>query len=176
MKCCRSSLVAVEDQCGEREWCRSLVGTIVPGNAQFMAEGKDVIIFVIIILIFLSEVSYSCLCWRNVRSTFVFLTRSIHSRWIQISLDESSRCRFRSSALAILGESVRRRRHSHLSFWIASFFLGRSEPGVEHEARVPKRILKCRAVSREINFSSQEEMKQFRLEQRVFFKGTVIEG
>lgn len=52
----------------------------------------------------------------------------------------------------------------------------RSTPDVEHEARVPKRILKCRAVSREINFSSQEEMKQFRLEQRVFFKGTVIEG
>ena len=52
----------------------------------------------------------------------------------------------------------------------------RSLPDVEHEARVPKRILKCRAVSREINFSSEEEMKQFRLEQRVFFKGTVIEG
>ena len=49
-------------------------------------------------------------------------------------------------------------------------------PGVEHEARVPKRILKCRAVSREINFSSQEEMQQFRLEQRVLFKGTIIEG
>ena len=52
----------------------------------------------------------------------------------------------------------------------------RSSPDVEHEARVPKRILKCRAVSREINFSSEEEMKQFRLEQRVYFKGTVIEG
>lgn len=52
----------------------------------------------------------------------------------------------------------------------------RSTPNVEHEARVPKRILKCRAVSREINFSSQEEMQQFRLEQRVYFKGTVIEG
>lgn len=52
----------------------------------------------------------------------------------------------------------------------------RSIPDVEHEARVPKRILKCRAISREINFSSQEEMQQFRLEQRVFFKGTIIEG
>ena len=31
-------------------------------------------------------------------------------------------------------------------------------------------------MSREINFSSQEEMQQFRLEQRVFFKGTIIEG
>lgn len=52
----------------------------------------------------------------------------------------------------------------------------RSQPDVEHEARVPKSILKCRAVSREINFSSEEEMKQFRLEQRVYFKNTVIEG
>ncbi|CAF4027889.1 unnamed protein product [Rotaria magnacalcarata] len=51
-----------------------------------------------------------------------------------------------------------------------------STPGVEHEARVPKRILKCRAVSREINFSSQQEMQQFRLEQRVFFRGTIIEA
>ena len=113
--------------------------------------------------------------WRNVRSTFVFQTRRSHSRWIQISLDESSRCRFRSSALAIIREPVRR----HTSLFPKTFFsfrLSRSEPGVEHEARVPKRILKCRAVSREINFSSQEEMKQFRLEQRVYFKGTVIEG
>ncbi len=52
----------------------------------------------------------------------------------------------------------------------------RSSPGVEHEARVPKRILKCRAVSREINFSSEEEMHKFRLVQRVYFKGTIIEG
>ncbi|CAF0842007.1 unnamed protein product [Didymodactylos carnosus] len=50
-----------------------------------------------------------------------------------------------------------------------------SAPDTEHEARVPKRILKCRAVSREINFSSQEEMKQFRLEQKVYFRGQIIE-
>jgi retinal rod rhodopsin-sensitive cGMP 3',5'-cyclic phosphodiesterase subunit delta len=43
-------------------------------------------------------------------------------------------------------------------------------------ARVPKKILKCKAVSREINFSSNEEMKQFRLEQRVLFKGKCLEG
>ena len=80
-------------------------------------------------------------------------------------------------------------------------------------ARVPKKILKCKAVSREINFSSkvlfqpplpkkkktplfpcksllksslhfffsaviyfQCEMQAFRLEQRVFFKGSVLEG
>ena len=52
----------------------------------------------------------------------------------------------------------------------------RSLPDREHEARVPKRILRCRAVSREINFSSEKEMQGFRLEQRVYFKGTIIEG
>jgi retinal rod rhodopsin-sensitive cGMP 3',5'-cyclic phosphodiesterase subunit delta len=67
---------------------------------------------------------------------------------------------------------------SAIPFWLFSFELlsFRSTPDVEHEARVPKRILKCRAVSREINFSSEEEMKQFRLEQRIYFKGTIIEG
>lgn len=40
-----------------------------------------------------------------------------------------------------------------------------SNPDVEHEARVPKRILKCRVVSREMNFSSVESMDKFRLEQ-----------
>ena len=37
----------------------------------------------------------------------------------------------------------------------------------EHEAKVPKKILKCAAVSREINFSSIEPMEKFRLEQKV---------
>ena len=43
-------------------------------------------------------------------------------------------------------------------------------------ARVPKKILKCRAVAREINFSSKEQMEKFRLEQRVMFKGRCLEG
>ena len=42
-----------------------------------------------------------------------------------------------------------------------------SIPEEEHEARVPKKILKCRAVSREINFASIEPMEKFRLEQKV---------
>lgn len=42
-----------------------------------------------------------------------------------------------------------------------------SLPEDEHEARVPKKILKCRAVSREINFSSIEPMEKFRIEQKV---------
>lgn len=72
---------------------------------------------------------------------------------------------------------------------------GRSVPGVEHEARVPKKILKCKSVSREINFTSevrppagrherrgsprwpmQEEMSEFRLEQNVLFKDKPLEG
>ena len=66
-------------------------------------------------------------------------------------------------------------------------------------ARVPKKILKSKSVSRELNFSSearrmarfstfactdhnisrshsQYEMKNFRLEQFVYFKGKVLEG
>jgi len=50
-----------------------------------------------------------------------------------------------------------------------------SAPDKEHEARVPKKILKCRSVAREINFSSKETMERFRLEQRVLFKGRCLE-
>jgi len=50
-----------------------------------------------------------------------------------------------------------------------------SLPDVEHEARVPKSVLLCRAVSREINFSSVEPMEKFRIEQKVLFKGRCIE-
>lgn len=46
----------------------------------------------------------------------------------------------------------------------------RSLPDKEHEAKVPKKILKCRAVSREINFSSIEPMEKLRLQQKVLFK------
>lgn len=50
-----------------------------------------------------------------------------------------------------------------------------SVPDIEHEAHVPKKILKCRAVSREINFSTAEPMNKFRLEQKVLFKGRKLE-
>lgn len=59
-----------------------------------------------------------------------------------------------------------------------SFFIlsrSRSISEVEHEARVPKMILRCNAVSREINFSSAEPMEKFRLEQKVLFKGRCLE-
>lgn len=45
----------------------------------------------------------------------------------------------------------------------------------EYEARVPKKILKCKSISREINFSSKKEMTRFRLEQKVYFKGNCVE-
>lgn len=50
------------------------------------------------------------------------------------------------------------------------YIIGSSLPDKEHEARVPKKILKCRAVSREINFSSIEPMEKLRLQQKVLFK------
>uniref|UniRef100_A0A0N5B0J1 GMP_PDE_delta domain-containing protein n=1 Tax=Syphacia muris TaxID=451379 RepID=A0A0N5B0J1_9BILA len=45
----------------------------------------------------------------------------------------------------------------------------------EHQARVPKKILKCRAISKEINFTSKEQMKNFRLEQRIYLKDSILE-
>lgn len=51
-----------------------------------------------------------------------------------------------------------------------SYLIFRSLPDKEHEAKVPKKILKCRAVSREINFSSVEPMEKLRLQQKVLFK------
>lgn len=56
--------------------------------------------------------------------------------------------------------------YKHFNVWLILIF----------SARVPKKILKCKAVSREINFSSQEEMNKFRLEQKVLFKGKCLEG
>lgn len=50
-----------------------------------------------------------------------------------------------------------------------------SRSDIEHEARVPKKILKCRVVSREMNFSSIHSMDKFRLEQKVLFKGRCLE-
>ncbi|KJH45843.1 GMP-PDE, delta subunit [Dictyocaulus viviparus] len=44
-----------------------------------------------------------------------------------------------------------------------------------NSAHVPKSILKCRTVSREINFTSAEKIDKFRLEQRVFLKENIIE-
>ncbi|KAF6777867.1 hypothetical protein AHF37_02638 [Paragonimus kellicotti] len=50
-----------------------------------------------------------------------------------------------------------------------------SVPGQEHKAFVPKKILKCKSISREINFSSVEVLKNFWLQQKVFFNGNQIE-
>lgn len=43
-------------------------------------------------------------------------------------------------------------------------------------AEVPKKVLECEAVSREINFSSKELINNFNLKQRVFIYGTCVEG
>jgi len=45
----------------------------------------------------------------------------------------------------------------------------------EMVAHIPREILECRAVSREIIFSSKSSLDKFRLEQRVFFNGVCIE-
>lgn len=50
-----------------------------------------------------------------------------------------------------------------------------ASPDVEHEAHVPLKILDMRAVSRELNFSSIESMSNFRLDQKVLFKGRIME-
>uniref|UniRef100_A0A914DHU5 Phosphodiesterase delta-like protein n=1 Tax=Acrobeloides nanus TaxID=290746 RepID=A0A914DHU5_9BILA len=50
-----------------------------------------------------------------------------------------------------------------------------SNPQSIHEARIPKSVLKCKAVSREINFTSSEQIEKFRLEQRVYLKDNIIE-
>lgn len=44
-----------------------------------------------------------------------------------------------------------------------------------HEARVPTSILDVRAILREINFSTVEELKNFRIVQMAKFKGKLLE-
>mmetsp|Transcript_41973 Transcript_41973/g.82876 ORF Transcript_41973/g.82876 Transcript_41973/m.82876 type:complete len:142 (+) Transcript_41973:390-815(+) len=43
------------------------------------------------------------------------------------------------------------------------------------QATIPKKILKCKAVSREINFSSKNAIKKLKLKQTVVFMGQEIE-
>jgi retinal rod rhodopsin-sensitive cGMP 3',5'-cyclic phosphodiesterase subunit delta len=59
--------------------------------------------------------------------------------------------------------------------WESGLWTGKKMWDSEIKARIPREILRCRAVSREINFSSKEKMEGFRLEQRIFFDGTCIE-
>ena len=46
----------------------------------------------------------------------------------------------------------------------------------ERDIHIPARILKCRAVSREFQFSSVEMLQGLRLEQRIFLRGSLMEG
>ncbi|KAF7640205.1 GMP_PDE_delta domain-containing protein [Meloidogyne graminicola] len=50
-----------------------------------------------------------------------------------------------------------------------------ANPSFEHKAKIPKNILKCKSVSREINFTSERKFEKFRLEQRVFLNNRPIE-
>lgn len=45
----------------------------------------------------------------------------------------------------------------------------------ERDIHVPSALLSCRAVSREFQFSSVEMLQGLRLEQRVFFRGGLME-
>ena len=45
----------------------------------------------------------------------------------------------------------------------------------ERDIHIPSRILRCRAVSREFQFSSVEMLQGLRLEQRIFFRGGLME-
>jgi len=46
---------------------------------------------------------------------------------------------------------------------------------VERDAHIPARILKCKAVSRELNFSSRELLESLKLVQRVLLEGKCME-
>ena len=45
----------------------------------------------------------------------------------------------------------------------------------ERDIHIPARILQCRAVSREFQFSSVEMLEGLRLEQRIFMRGSLME-
>lgn len=45
----------------------------------------------------------------------------------------------------------------------------------ERDIHIPRDILQCRAVSREFQFSSVEMLQGLRLEQRIFFRGGLME-
>uniref|UniRef100_A0A7S0EEC1 GMP phosphodiesterase delta subunit domain-containing protein n=1 Tax=Hanusia phi TaxID=3032 RepID=A0A7S0EEC1_9CRYP len=53
--------------------------------------------------------------------------------------------------------------------WEGKFFLQ------ELEAHVPREILACKAISREVRFSSVEKMDDFKLLQKVYFQGSCFE-
>ncbi|CAD7952358.1 unnamed protein product [Amoebophrya sp. A120] len=45
----------------------------------------------------------------------------------------------------------------------------------ETEIHIPARVLQCKAVAREIEFQSKEQIEKFRLEQVVFFRNAILE-
>ncbi|OON16850.1 hypothetical protein X801_07326 [Opisthorchis viverrini] len=53
--------------------------------------------------------------------------------------------------------------------------VGKSYGKVRTISFVPKKILRCKTVSRELSFSSAEALENFWLHQEVFFNGNIIE-
>jgi hypothetical protein len=45
-----------------------------------------------------------------------------------------------------------------------------------HTAHIPKEILECPAVSREVTFKSKYKIDNFHLEQKIIFEGMLMEG
>ena len=116
------------------------------------------------------------------------LSLSFHSNWMNLRDADSGKVLWQSNEdLWVLANTwnfiktqITHRFSTYLklarSLLVLILLWFRALPGHEHEARVPKKILKCKAVSREINFSSQEELTNLRLEQKVHFKGRLMEG
>lgn len=111
-------------------------------------------------------ISFKCTCsnWMNLRDadSGKILWQSSEDLSLPEKEHEGFSC-FSFALESLMSQSYMQRYKSLRQFYV-------------YVARVPKKILKCRAVARELNFSSQEQMDNFRLEQRVIFKGKVIEG
>lgn len=59
--------------------------------------------------------------------------------------------------------------------WATDVDLACGDPELRVVAKVPKEILHMDAIHRELNFSTAESLDDFRLEQRVLFKGRCLE-
>eukprot|EP00670_Eutreptiella_braarudii_P024948 CAMPEP_0174376980 /NCGR_PEP_ID=MMETSP0811_2-20130205/120277_1 /TAXON_ID=73025 ORGANISM="Eutreptiella gymnastica-like, Strain CCMP1594" /NCGR_SAMPLE_ID=MMETSP0811_2 /ASSEMBLY_ACC=CAM_ASM_000667 /LENGTH=134 /DNA_ID=CAMNT_0015528749 /DNA_START=35 /DNA_END=436 /DNA_ORIENTATION=+ len=65
--------------------------------------------------------------------------------------------------------------YSGQEMWKSEDWAAQDIWGKELAARIPKEILGCKAVSRDINFSSKHKMEKFRVEQKVLLNDQVIE-
>ena len=91
----------------------------------------------------------------------------------EVSLSDDPKAQQIANGFRINYMNMRDGATGNLMWQSANFASGLFER--ELEAHIPPNILECAAVSREINFSSEEELEHFRLEQRVFFQGVCME-